>query len=144
MFALLLSVYQSAGELRRILRQEWVRGWDGWDEVVVRCDNASSVEEKHNIAEECLIRIARISMDNVHERFMSDIDMQRQLLCGNLHIGKSEQFGRNNACLADSLLQLLMQEHVIDTPVLTTQLPKINGVVTRVLLYGHIYAIIRM
>ena len=107
-FALLLSVYQSAGELRRILRQEWVRGWDGWDEVVIRCDRASSVEEKHTIAEECLIRLARISMDNVHERFMSDIDMQRQLLCGNLHIGKSEQLGRNNACLADSLLQLLM------------------------------------
>ena len=106
-----------SSELRRILRQEWVRGWDGWDEVVVRCDNASSVEEKHNITEECLIRLARISMDNVHERFMSDIDMQRQLPCGNLHIGKSEQFGRNNACLADSLLQLLMQERVIDTPV---------------------------
>ena len=77
MFALLLAVYQTAGELRRILRQEWVRGWDGWDEVVVRCDNASSVEEKHRIAEEFLIRIARISMDNVHERFMSDQDMQR-------------------------------------------------------------------
>ena len=48
---------------------------------------------------------------------MSDIDMQRKLVCEHLHIGKSEQFGINNACLADSLLQLLMQEHVIDTPV---------------------------
>ena len=48
---------------------------------------------------------------------MSDKDMQRQLLCRHLHIGKGEQFGRNNACLADSLLQLLMREHVIDTPV---------------------------
>ena len=76
-FALLLSVYQSAGELRIILRQEWVRGWDGWDEVVIRCDSASSVEEQHKIAEECIIIIARISMNNVHERFMSDIGMQR-------------------------------------------------------------------
>ena len=84
---------------------------------MVRCDNASVVEEQHTNAEECLIGIARISMDNVHERFVSDQDMQRKLLCGHLHIGKGEQHGRNNACLADYLLQLLMREHVIDTPV---------------------------
>ena len=48
---------------------------------------------------------------------MSDQDMQRELLCGNLHIGNGEQFGRHNACLLDSLLQLLVREHVIDTPV---------------------------
>ena len=33
LFALLMSVYESPGELSRVLRQDWVIDWEGWAET---------------------------------------------------------------------------------------------------------------
>ena len=116
LFALLMSVYDSPGELSRVLRQDWVSDWEGWAEADRQFDSALRAEHEHKIAEELVVRFARISMANVHERFMSDPDRVRQFASENLHVGKGEAYGANNACLADSLLQLLMRHNVISCP----------------------------
>ena len=120
LFALLMSVYDSPGELSRVLRQDWVSGWEGWAEADRRFDRALCAEDENKIAEELVVRFARVSMANVHERFISDSDRVRQLASENLHVGKGEAYGANNACLADSLLQLLMRHDVVNCPVFDT------------------------
>ena len=53
---------------------------------------------------------------NVHETFISDAGRVRQLESENFHVGKGEAHGANNACLADSLLQLLVHHRAITSP----------------------------
>ena len=33
LFALFMSVYQSPGELSRVLQQDWINDWNGWKEA---------------------------------------------------------------------------------------------------------------
>ena len=40
LFALLTSVYESPGELSRVLRQDWVSDWEGWAEANSQFDVA--------------------------------------------------------------------------------------------------------
>ena len=120
LFALLMSVYESPGELSRVLRQDWVSAWEGWAEADGQFASALDAQDEHKIAEEVVVRFARISMANVDERFISDPDRIHQLENEMLHVGRGEAYGANNACLADSLLQLLMRENVINCPVFDT------------------------
>jgi len=115
-----MSVYESPGELSRVLRQDWVSDWEGWAEANRQFDSALRANDENRIAEELVVRFARISMANVYERFISDPDRVRQLQSENLHVGKGEAYGANNACLADSMLQLLMRHNVINCPVFDT------------------------
>ena len=64
LFALLMSVYQSPGELSRVLQQDWINDWDGWEEARKLCD-VQDDDAKHKIAEEFVVRFARIRMNNV-------------------------------------------------------------------------------
>ena len=84
LFALLMSVYESPGELSRVLRQDWVSGWEGWAEANSQFDMALCANDENQIAEELVVRFARISMANVSEIFISDPDRVRQLQNGTL------------------------------------------------------------
>ena len=69
--ALLKSVHDAPGELSSVLRQDWVRSWEGWAEANTQFDSALHADDEHEIAEELVVRFACISMANVHERFIS-------------------------------------------------------------------------
>ena len=111
-----MSVYNCPGELRRVLTQNWVNGWDGWTEASAMIESASSSNAENQIAEEFVVRFSRISMDDVDVRFISDQERQRVLLLDGLHVGKGEAHGASNSCLADYVLQLLLLHDVISTP----------------------------
>ena len=49
--ALLVSVYDLAGELSRVLQQDWASGWEGWSEAERQRDSATCAEDDHSIAE---------------------------------------------------------------------------------------------
>ena len=108
MFGLLMSVYPCPGELRRVLAQDWVSMWVGWTEASAMIASAPDSQVENHIAEECVVWFSLISVDNVHERFMSDQARQRMLLGEGLHLGKGGAHGTSNSCLADFLLQLLI------------------------------------
>ena len=115
-FGLLMSMYPCPGELRRVLAQDWVRMWAGWIESSAMIASASDAQEENQIAEDVVVRSSRISIDNVHERFMSDQDRQVMLLDEGLILGKGEAHGASNSRLSDSLLQLLIWHNVISKP----------------------------
>ena len=87
-FGLRMSVHPCPGELRRVLAQDWVRMWVGWTESSAMSASASDCQDENQIAEDVVVRFSRISIDNVHERFMSDQHTQLMLLDEGLHLGK--------------------------------------------------------
>ena len=54
LFALLMSVYQTPTEPTRVLQQDWVKDWDGWEEARRLLDTKDD-DAKHKIAEEFIM-----------------------------------------------------------------------------------------
>ena len=117
LYEFFLSVYNSPGGLQRVLQQDWVPDWEGWSDADTELSTASCLKQKQKTAAEIVVQFARISMTNVHARYLTDKTRRQQLENVNLHVGKGEAYGASNACLADSLLQLLLFEEVINCPV---------------------------
>ena len=117
LFALFLSMLPGPGELRRVLTQSWVGEWAGWTESYTLLDNAVSSQEENGLAEEYVVRFARICADNVELLFDIDQERRRSLAREGLRVGTGDAHGANNACLADCLLQVLMWHDVNVKPV---------------------------
>ena len=83
----------------------------------------ASADEGNVIAEDCVIRFARISIDNVRITYQSDAERKSELLLRGLRLGQGERWS-SNACLANSLLQLLLCHHILTVPNLTGEFSK--------------------
>ena len=71
-----------AHQLQRVLSQEWLRNWEGWDEWKKKTQqrNAGSMElDDDSFAEELVKRILKISMDQTVIDYPSD--EQRKKIC---------------------------------------------------------------
>ena len=101
--AVLCSLVPNAARLNRVLRQDWVKEWHGWQE-------AAPALEDDDIAQRAALSsiqdFARISLQNVNVVGKSDAVRRAELQQGGKRIGTGMVHG-NNECCADSLLQLL-------------------------------------
>ena len=110
---LLISLFPDETQLHRLLSQDWVRTWDGWQEWEKSNRNEGSIElSDDTYAEELVRRLIAISMDHVVTNYPTDAERRRELLMScNLEVKHGD--GARNNCLTDSLLQCLLFHKII-------------------------------
>ena len=109
-----LFSHEDEAVLRRLLSDGWVSDWAGWAEA----DSAirEAVGNGDDVAaEDCMRRFTKISLDNGVVRYQSDHQRRQQLSADGLRVGEGCVW-QSNACLADSLLQLLCHHEVLTVP----------------------------
>jgi hypothetical protein len=109
--AVFLSHFPRGQELQKILRQDWARGWVGWQESQEELDTVDAgVHEdatREQVDAATLHRFCRLVLANAPHYHKSDQARQDELrLTQNKVTGVGKVHGQNDCC-ADSLLQLL-------------------------------------
>ena len=102
-----MKVYKDVGSLRRTVLSDWSTTWDGWQEAghflhLVDADVSAQADVIHD----CIKRFCSIALANVTPQAKSDCARRNELHASGKVIGEGLVFDEN-ACLADSLLQLL-------------------------------------
>ena len=114
--ALLMSIFPDETLLYRMLSQDWLRTWKGWQEWDKSKRNEGSMDlSEDSFAEELVRRIVAISMDQAVTNYPSDDERRRELLMSS-HLEVKHGDGAGNNCLTDSLLQGLLHHGVIIKP----------------------------
>ena len=104
--ATLASFLPDAAQLRRLLRQDWITSWDGWQVASSIFDTCHSDETSQEVALQTIQEFSRISLQNVDVEAMSDDERKAELEAAGKYLGIGLVHG-NNECCSDSLLQLL-------------------------------------
>ena len=117
----LLSHYQDEQQFRRILSQDWVRTWKDGHEHLTVWQHAATVivisdddELVNDLVSGTAQKLARLDLQN--QSIDSNTDASRRLQLNAPGIGKKIGVGRVydiNACLADSLLQVLAAKRIL-------------------------------
>ena len=106
--------YRDPRQLSRVLWGDWVRLWEGWEDVARDLEDAEDDEYfQAEAIRSCVERFCKIALDNVVIEAKSDSQRQHELRACGKTIGRGLVYS-TNACLADSLLQLLALHGFVD------------------------------
>ena len=101
-------------QLRRTYRQDWVASWDGWKEATSKLQQVGEdADASARIVQDCLQRFSTISLNKIVFTAKSDAERILELRRTGRRVGKGLVYNEN-ACLADSLLQLLSLHGYLD------------------------------
>ena len=108
-------MFSDISQLHRLLQLKCVKDWVGWQEVKAIFINNYSDAVKVLVIEDCIKTFAFLCQDAVMvDQYPRDTTRCKELHEQGYSIGKSS--GHRCNCLADSLLQLLLHEGVLQGP----------------------------
>ena len=106
----LTRAYPYTHQLQRLLKQDWVRSWDGWETVA--SDLKLKEEESHmRLIDDCIISFTLKSMETIVFKYISDTIRKQQLHVEGFSCGGTSGLAWNS--LSDSLLQVLVKNKMV-------------------------------
>ena len=110
----LRSFYADEAGLRRVLSQSWVAGWPKWVGLRDDWEEAEGDEDLEGLlADYCAVYVSQRTLHDVIVDAKSDATRRQELRELDRNIGQGYGFGRLNASLPDSILQLLSWHGVL-------------------------------
>jgi hypothetical protein len=126
LLAVLLSYSADSSRLQHILDEDWVRAWDGWLDCTIALQYADDDASQEEICHEFVQRFSRIVLSNIDIRGKTDRERREELSRAGQRLGQGLVYS-SNACLIDSLLQLLAAHGFLSTSLLSDRASRQNA-----------------